>query len=129
MVAPALAGLTPAGTPLAIPTGAGARLVVAFLTSSCRTCAVFWEALRAEGGHSPHQGPTMAIVTPDATTENRREVQRLAPAGWPVVMSSEAWTAWDVWGSPFFVVVADGVIVAEGVAASWTELLDLIPVA
>lgn len=101
-------------------------LVVAFLTSSCATCATFWKALGAD--NVGEGDPPLVVVTPDPTTEDRRQVARLAPGSTPVVMSSAGWIDWGVFGSPFFVVVADGLIVAEGVAADWDEMLALIPV-
>ncbi|MDQ2725413.1 MAG: hypothetical protein M3Y36_07955 [Actinomycetota bacterium] len=141
--APELSGVTPAGDPVRIETGSGARLVAAFLTSSCTTCGTFWTALGTDG--DPAMGavatgaagapateaadPAMVVVTPDPTTEDRRALARLAPASTPVVMSTEGWIRWGVSGSPFFVVVADGTIVAEGVASDWGELLALIPAA
>lgn len=138
-VAPELSGVTPAGDPVRIETGSGARLVAAFLTSSCTTCGTFWTALGTDGGAAGAPGvegateeaasPAMVVVTPDPTTEDRRAVARLAPASTPVVMSTEGWIRWGVSGSPFFVVVADGMIVAEGVASDWDELLALIPAA
>ncbi len=130
--APELAGVSPAGDPVRIETGAGTRLVVAFLTSTCTTCGTFWAALGvdrsgATGALTP--SPALVVVTPDPTTEDRRAVAGLAPASAPVVMSTDGWVSWGVFGSPFFVVVADGMIVAEGVASDWEEMLDLIPAA
>lgn len=132
-VAPGLSGLSPAGDPVRLETGSGTRLVVAFLTSTCTTCGTFWAALGADrsGGATAAGGPrpALVIVTPDPTTEDRRAVARLAPGSAPVVMSTEGWVDWGVFGSPFFVVVADGMIVAEGVASDWDEMLGLIPTA
>lgn len=129
--APGLSGVTPAGAPLQVETGPGTRLVAAFLTSTCTTCGTFWTALGADPGAAAIPGaadrPAMVVVTPDPTTEDRRAVARLAPPSTPVVMSSEGWISWGVFGSPFFVVVADGMIVAEGVASDWDEMLALIP--
>jgi hypothetical protein len=129
--APGLAGVTPAGDHLRIETGPGTRLVAAFLTSTCTTCGTFWTALAAEpngdAADADAPRPALVVVTPDPTTENRRAVARLAPAVAPVVMSTDGWLSWGVPGSPFFVVVADGVIVAEGVASDWDEMLALIP--
>ena len=131
MAAPALSGVSPAGDPVHIETGSETRLVVAFLTSTCTTCGTFWATLRTDrSGGATHRGapsPALVVVTPDPTTEDRRAVARLAPASAPVVMSTEGWVSWGVFGSPFFVVVADGVIVAEGVASDWDEMLALIP--
>ncbi|MDQ2728550.1 MAG: hypothetical protein M3Y91_11960 [Actinomycetota bacterium] len=131
--APGLSGVTPTGDPVRIETGSGTRLVVAFLTSTCTTCGTFWSALGdgRDGGTATAAAatPPLVVVTPDPTTEDRRAVARLAPASAPVVMSTDAWIDWGVSGSPFFVVVADGVIVAEGFAHDWDQMLALIPAA
>lgn len=108
-------------------TGPGSRLVAAFLTSSCTGCGVFWAALATAGEGSQPVESAVVVVTPDPATEDRRAVQNLAPPGLPVVMSTEGWLDYGVNGSPWFVVVADGVIRAEGVAHDWSELADLIP--
>lgn len=68
----------------------------------------------------------MVIVTPDPETEDGGEVARRRPEGVPVVMSTATWLAYGVTGSPFFLVVAGGVVRAEGFASSWPELLELI---
>ena len=64
------------------------------------------------------------VVTPGAGTESRRGIaSRLAGGFGPqVVMSTEAWIAYGVRGAPWFVVVADGTVAAEGTAASLDEL-------
>ncbi len=123
--APALEGWSPAGENTVVDTGSGSGLVVAFLTSSCRTCQWFWKT-PAVGAVVVDEPPAVVIVTPDPTTEDRREVARLAPPAVPVVMSSETWFRWGVWGSPFFVVVAGGVIRAEGAASEGAALHALI---
>jgi hypothetical protein len=126
-LAPRLAGVTPGGDPVRVETGPGTRVVVAFLTSTCTTCGTFWAALAADRGGGGAAGSPMVVVTPDPTTEDRRAVSRLAPASAPVVMSTDGWIDWGVSGSPFFVVVADGIVVAEGVAHDWAGMLALIP--
>jgi hypothetical protein len=64
------------------------------------------------------------IVTPSPTTEDARAVAELAPeAGIPVVMSSEVWHAYSVARAPWYVGVAGGIVVADGLAPeTWSEL-------
>ncbi len=121
--AAALDGVDPAGTPVEVTWGAGRRDVVAFMTGSCSTCRPFWNGI-AEGRRAP-AGAGLVVVTPDPTTESRRGIAALTPAGLPVVMSSAAWTAYGVRGAPWFAVVVDGVVRAEGQAATWDDLGDL----
>jgi hypothetical protein len=44
----------------------------------------------------------------------------------PVVASTAAWDGLDVPGSPYFVLVRDGVVVGEGSGASWPQVLTLL---
>ena len=125
LAAPALEGWSPAGDEMVVDTGSGSGLVVAFLTSSCRPCQWFWKT-PAAGAVVVDERPAVVIVTPDPTTEDRREVARLAPPAVPVVMSSDTWFRWGVWGSPFFVVVVGGLIRAEGAAVEVHALHALI---
>lgn len=119
-------GRSPDGVPCTVPVGGDDRLVVAFLTSSCTSCRPFWAGGAGGRGRGPEQPPTMVIVTPDPETEDRAEVARRRPDGVPVVMSTATWLAYGVRGSPFFLVVAGGVVRAEGFASSWAELMELI---
>ena len=95
--------------PAATPT------LLAFLTSGCSTCAGFWETLGEPrlpaGVRDRDRHPRRASASA------RRALRELAPAGVPVVMSSQAWQDYAVPGAPYFVLV-DGAIRGEGVATS-----------
>jgi hypothetical protein len=124
-VAPAaLTGTTPTGDPLTLSfEGAGSMpTLLAFLTSGCGTCQGFWETL---GEPRLPPGVQTVIVARDSDREAPAKLRRLAPAGVPVVMSSEAWSDYAVPGAPYFVLV-DGVVRGEGVATSWQALASLV---
>lgn len=123
--APPIEGVTPDGDPIRVETGSGARLVAAFLTSSCEGCEVFWQPLAHGSDGQP--ASDLVVVTPDPTTEDRRAVATLAPPGRTVVMSTASWFDYGVRGSPWFAVVADGAICAEASAHTWAEILALLP--
>jgi len=103
--APAFEGLDLHGAPVGVVPGDGERRVLLFLTSSCAGCERIW------AGVSPHPG--LVVVTPDTSTESTRSLRRLAPAGLTVVMSSAAWFAYGVPGSPWLVVVEAGTVRGE----------------
>jgi hypothetical protein len=107
------------------------RKVLLFLTSSCYGCQALWAALGAvPSGTTPgNSGPGVILVTPSPTTESARDVAALAPAGRDVLMSSEAWHAFGVTAAPWFVVVADGLIAAEGAAPAAWEQIEALTVA
>jgi hypothetical protein len=99
----------------------GGRRVLLFLTSSCDGCRQLWEAATGTAADGD-----VILVTPSPSTESAKDVARLAPAGGEVVMSSEAWHAFGVTAAPWFAVVADGLIAAEGAApATWEQVAAL----
>jgi hypothetical protein len=98
--------------------------VVVFLSSSCTTCAAFWSDLA-----DPRlpAGNRLLIVTRGPQEELPSAVLESAPADATVVLSSEAFEAFEVPGTPFVALVdgPSGRIVGEGTAASWEQVLAL----
>jgi hypothetical protein len=122
--APALAGPTPSGDAVSLDFAApgGVPTLLAFLTSGCGTCAGFWEAL---GARPLPSAVRTVVVTHGTERERPARLRDLAPAGMPVVMSSQAWKDYGVPGSPYFVLI-DGAIRGEGVATTWDALSSLV---
>jgi len=122
--AAALAGPTPTGDAIRLDFTATGRapMLLAFLTSGCGTCAGFWASL---GERRLPAGVSIIVVTHGAERERPARLSALAPAGIPIVMSSQAWRDYSVPGAPYFVLV-DGSIRGEGVATSWTALSSLV---
>lgn len=127
-------GSTPSGDGLAIAATGARWTLLSFLSSGCATCAPLWHELTSSG-------PTVqagvdvrvVIVTKGADGEQPKAVARLAgPApSVPVVMSTKAWTDYEVPGSPFFVLI-DGSRprrAGEGTARSLGEVGTLISAA
>jgi hypothetical protein len=121
-VAPELAGVTPTGDAVKLAL-TGSPTLLAFLSSGCASCAGFWETL---GDRRALPGVRNVIVTRGADREQRSKLRSLAPAGVPVVMSSEAWRDYAVPGSPYFVLVEGGEVRGEGVATTWDALTSLV---
>jgi hypothetical protein len=123
-----LSGRTLQGDAVVTPVAtAGVPVLVAFLSSGCLTCRTFWEGLRA-GTHRPMPGDArVVVVTKDRDQESPSRLQDLASDDTPVVMSTEAWSAYGVTMSPFFVMVgADGEVLGEGAASSWEQVRSLL---
>jgi hypothetical protein len=128
--AAALGGGDAAGAARDIVWRPGARHLVAFLTSSCAPCQALWPGLSERGISEPGLsdgglaigGARLVIVTPDPSMESRRRIAELAPAGADVVMSSRAWFDYGVAEAPWFALVVDGVIEAEGHARTWVDV-------
>jgi hypothetical protein len=102
--------------------GAGAPTLLAFLSSGCSTCAGFWERL---GERRLPDGVETVIVTHGPDRELPAKLRSIAPAGIPVVMSSDAWADYGVPGSPYFVLV-HGTVRGEGAATTWKGLASLV---
>lgn len=118
--APPVAGVDISGRPAGAELSG--RLLLAFLTGSCQPCRSFWSELAQ--GRDP--GMPVVVVTPAPTTESPRGLARVAGDTTRVVMSSEAWLAYGVRGAPWFALVDDERVVAEGGAQSWGDLVALI---
>jgi hypothetical protein len=120
----ALAGPTPEGDAvhLDFSDSAGAPTLLAFLTSGCSTCAGFWDTL---GEPRLPPGVRTVVVTHGSERERPAALRQLAPPGIPVVMSTQAWTDYQVPAAPYFVLV-DGTIRGEGVATTWQAVGSLV---
>jgi hypothetical protein len=126
--AAAVAGTAPGGDAVVVGiAGADRPTLLAFLSSGCITCRHFWETFATPGLALPG-GARLVVVTMGPEAESESAIAGLAPAGVPVVMSSAAWTDYDVPGSPFFVFVdgAAGEVVGQGTAPDWDQAVRLM---
>jgi hypothetical protein len=110
--APNLRGLSLADESVEIGlVGAPDNTLLAFLSSTCYTCEPFWAELIA------------VVQAGDALTRLRK----LAGATLLVIRSDDAWSDYQVPGSPHFVYVdaATGRIAGEGTASTWRQICEL----
>ncbi len=109
-------------------TGVQHFTLLAFLSSGCGSCLDFWDAFRDEGPVEIPGDARLVCVTKDPSEESVAAIQRLAPHDVPTVMSSAAWTAYDVPVAPFFVLVdgPSGEVVGEGAANEWGHVQSLL---
>ncbi|MGO8872069.1 MAG: hypothetical protein ACLQPH_11835 [Acidimicrobiales bacterium] len=127
--APTVAGVTPSGDALAINVATGDQLtLLAFLSSGCATCAGFWKALQSPDQLGLPQRARLVVVTKGPDLEIPAEVAAQSRTGLTVVMSTEAWSDYEVPGSPFFVLVdgATGRRIGEGVANHLAQIAELV---
>jgi hypothetical protein len=127
--APAVAGVTPTGDALAVaPATAGGLTLLAFLSTGCASCAGFWESFRRPEQLGLPAGTRLVVVTKGPEREIPGEVAALAAPGLSVLMSSDAWSDYEVPGSPFFVLVDGkaGRRVGEGVANHINQVAELV---
>lgn len=108
--------------------GAKHLTLLAFLTSTCSTCLGFWDAFAASEVEVPGDA-RLVLVTKGVDAESPGSVRKLAPGiKVPVVMSSEAWEAYEVPVAPFFVLVdgASGAVIGEGAASNWGQVTSML---
>ena len=121
--APDLNGATPSGGARQIAVGSGTTLL-AFLSSGCTSCGRLIESVQ-EGLALLPRSTRLVVVTKDMEVERARVFRPLEPRV-DVVMSSTAWDAYTVPGSPYFVHVEDGVVAGEGSATAWSQVTSLL---
>jgi hypothetical protein len=109
-------------------TGVPHRTVLAFLSSGCLTCRSFWNSFDDVAALDLPDDVRVIVVTKDEVEESITALRDLAPRAIPVVMSSATWAAYDVPGSPYFLLV-DGPssrVVGEGTGSSWEQIRHLM---
>lgn len=124
-----IVGVDPSGNAVAVRiTGTEHDTVLAFLSSTCLTCARFWDDLANPRAVRLPDGARLIVVTKGADEESPAAVAELAPRGFTTILSSEAWAAYDVPGSPYVVAVdgRSGTVKGEGTGGSWGQVADLL---
>jgi hypothetical protein len=123
-----LVGVTPDGDAIAVGIlGAPQPTLLAFLSSGCLTCREFWDTF-ADPGLDVPGGARLVVVTMSPEDESVGALRRLTTDVTLVVMSTPAWEAYEVEGSPYFVYVdgVSGAVVGEGTASTWDRVREMI---
>lgn len=122
-----ISGTTLRGDSVALAFGPGSPVtLLAFLTSGCASCGPLWAGLH-EDRNLDSLAERVAVVTHDAMRESPTRLDRLAPSGTEVIMSSAAWADYAVPGSPHFVLTdGAGGILGRGSALSWSQLQTMV---
>jgi hypothetical protein len=104
--------------------GTAQDTLLAFLSTGCSTCEPFWSAFR--DGVALPAATRLVVVVQDE--ESNAALRRVAAPGLDVVVSSAAWSDYDVPGSPHFVFVsgAGGRVVGEGTGPDWSSVAGLL---
>ena len=102
--------------------------VLVFLSSGCVTCQTFWDEFRRPAALGLPRGVRLLVVTRGDDDESPAAVAELASPAIDVVMSTEAWTAYGVPGSPYVVLVdgRTGRVRGEGTGQSWSQVVQLL---
>ena len=101
--------------------------LLAFLSSGCLTCREFWEEF-GDARLSVPGDARLVVITMSPEDENVSALRRLISPRTTVVMSTPAWAAYEVSGSPYFVYVdgMSGAVVGEGTAVSWARVCEMV---
>ena len=124
-----IVGVDPAGNAVALRVvGAQHDTVLAFLSSTCLTCARFWDDLADARSVALPEGARLVVVAKGPAEESPSAIAELAPAGFTTVLASEPWEAYDVPGSPYVVCVdgPTGTVKGEGTGGSWQQVAGLL---
>ncbi len=124
-----VAGVSPGGGALKVSVTATDQLILlAFLSSGCRTCERFWKAFADPALRLPGVGTRLVIVGQDAKYESEKVFARLVPPGVKAVLSSQAWEDYDVPGSPYLVLVdgGSGRVLGSGTAPDWEQMRGML---
>jgi hypothetical protein len=99
-----------------------------FLSSGCASCATFWDELGRPGAIRLPADTRLLVVPQSPAEESVADLAAMAPAGVDVVLSSRAWTDYQVPGSPHVVYVDGGTgrIRGEGTGQSLKQVAELL---
>ncbi len=102
--------------------------LLAFLSTGCASCQVFWEEMAQAQRDLPGQGTRLVVVTKAPEAESASRLRQLAPPDVKLVQSSDAWDAYQVPITPYFVLVDGGTgkVAGEGSATSWKQVFSLL---
>jgi hypothetical protein len=124
-----IVGTDPTGGAVRIAvTGARHDTLIAFLSTGCSTCRTFWDTFRSSSFGAVPGEARLVVVTRGPEAESPGLVRDIAPQDVPVVLSTDAWAAYDVPVAPYFVLVegSSGRIVGEGAGTSWAQVASLL---
>lgn len=126
-----IVGVSPSGDDVALPiAGVVQDTLLAFLSSTCRSCEHLWRELQDGPQGLLPDAMRLVIVPKGPDRESPSAIASLAPPGCDVVMSSAAWSDFDIPGSPYFVLVegGSGEVAGEGTGLSWSQVVELMGV-
>ena len=124
-----VAGTVPGGGAVKIGvSGVEHSTLLAFLSSGCRTCQSFWDAFADPDLELPGANTRLVIVGQDPIHDSESALAELAPPGVRTVCSTEAWQAYEVPGSPYFILIdgASSQIIGAGSATTWEQVRGLL---
>lgn len=124
-----ISGITPDGESVALSLSAGEDpTLLAFLSTTCSSCTPFWDGLESSAMRFDGHRHRVVVVTLGESEESPTRAQSLARPGVDVVMSSSAWSEFEVPGAPYFILLEPGTsrIIGEGSAMTYESLTEFL---
>lgn len=124
-----ITGVTPDGEPLVLSLSTGSDpTLLAFLSTTCSSCTPFWEGLESSLMHFGGHRHRVVIVTLGESEESPTRAQSLSRPGVDVVMSSSAWSEFEVPGAPYFMLIEPQTsrVIGEGSAMTFDSLVEFL---
>ncbi|HET9058292.1 MAG TPA: hypothetical protein VFN61_00100 [Acidimicrobiales bacterium] len=90
-----------------VPASPPKLTLLAFLTTTCKTCAGLWSDLKSAPPGGPI-GAELVVVTPSKSMEDEEEAKRLLPGGARLHMSSGTWFFYGVLQAGTFLLALPG---------------------
>ncbi len=121
-------GTTPDGDAVEVALDEGPWLV-AFLSTSCSICVDVWTRMAQDGLRQVDPTVRAVVVTKDAGKEDVEQVVRVqAGSELPVVLSTEAWSDYEIPGSPYLLLLdgTAGRLVSEGPVRGWDDVVRMV---
>jgi hypothetical protein len=111
------------GDLVALSLEAAPTTLLAFLSSTCLTCVSFWHEFASSDDLALPGDARLIVVANDAAQEDVERLLELSNSRVQVILSSDAWEAFEVPGSPYFVLV-DGQHgpIGEGTGPNWPQV-------
>lgn len=121
-----ITGVDPSGAAVSVSLKHGrGETLLSFLSTGCASCRVFWDELSGKA-EMPSPDTRSVIITKGPGAESPAKVAELAPGQVRVVMSDEAWDAFRVPLTPYFLLIdGEGAVIGEGSATNMSHLLGL----
>ncbi|MXW62353.1 MAG: hypothetical protein F4Y27_03200 [Acidimicrobiaceae bacterium] len=123
-----IVGTVPGGGPVSVGVGGARHTLLAFMSSGCKTCATFWSEFESPALDLPGESTRLVIVAQDPAHDSESRLVELAPSGVRTMCSSAAWEAYDVPGSPYFVLIDGSTrkVTGSGTATNWPQVRQLL---
>ncbi len=116
-----IVGVDTMGEPVVVsPLVGNDPTLIAFLSTTCSSCTVFWESFDRSHVTFGDRRYRVVVVTLGEGEESPTRANGLRKGSAEVVMSSDAWSQYEVPGAPYFVLIdpSQSAVIGEGTSST-----------